>query len=141
MKPKTRQQNERRTRFRFAIPRELRYKIVEDGTLIASGTGQTIDIGSRGLAFAAERQLKPGAFVEVSISWPVLLDETLPMRLIVFGRVLRSVGRMTVCSVQKYEFRTQARTVEPAAPRSDGMLRRWADGLRKGSPKVSHAGA
>jgi hypothetical protein len=142
MEPYKRHQNERRTKFRFAIPRELRYKIIQDGTMIASGTGETIDMGSGGVAFAADQRLKPGAFVEVSISWPVLLDQTLPMRLIVFGRVLRSMERKTVCSVDKYEFRTQARNL-PAdkAPRSDGLLQRWAGGSRKDSPKTSLAGA
>ncbi len=142
MQPKNNRQNERRIKFRFAIQRELRYKVLEDGTMIASGTGLTIDVGSGGLAFAAEQPSKPGAFVEVSISWPALLDQTCPMRLIVFGRVLRSGGRKTVCSVDKYEFRTQARTVQAAAaPRSDGMLQRWAAGIRKEALKVSQAGA
>jgi hypothetical protein len=142
MEPKKWRQNDRRTKFRFAIPRELRYKMIEDGTMIASGTGQTINMGSGGVAFAAEQQLKPGAFVEVSISWPVLLDETCPMRLIVFGRVLRSVGRKTVCSVHKYEFRTQARNdQDAAATRSDGMLQRWAEAFRKEALRAGHAGA
>jgi hypothetical protein len=142
MEPKIREQNERRSKYRFSIQRELRYKVVEDGTMIASGTGHTIDVGSGGVAFAAERHLKPGAFVELSIGWPVLLDDTCLMRLIVFGRVLRSLGRKTVCSVDKYEFRTQARTIQPAAaPRNDGMLQRWADGIRKETLKLSQAEA
>jgi hypothetical protein len=141
MEPKINEQNERRIKFRFEIQRDLRYKVVEDETTIASGTGQTINVGSGGVAFAAEQQLKPGAFVEISISWPVLLDETCLMRLIVFGRVLRSAGGTTACSVDKYEFRTQARTVQPAAaPRRDGMLQRWADGIRKETLKASQAG-
>ena len=140
MELKSGKQNERRTKFRFEIERELRYKVVEDGTMISSGTGHTINVGSGGVAFAAEQQLTPGAFVELSIGWPVLLDETCLMRLIVFGRVLRSVGRKTVCSVDKYEFRTQSRSVQPAAaPRSDSMLQRWADGIRKEAMKSSLA--
>jgi hypothetical protein len=142
MEPKISEHNERRIKFRFAIERELRYKVVEDGTMISSGTGQTINVGSGGVAFSAEQQLKPGAFVEVSISWPALLDETCMMRLIVFGRVLRSAGRETVCSVDKYEFRTQARSVQPdAPPRSDKMLQRWADGIRKEALKASQTPA
>ena len=138
MEPKTNEQNERRNKFRFGIERELRYKVVEDETMILCGTGQTVNVGSRGVAFAAEQQLKPGSFVELSISWPMLLDETCLMRLIVFGRVLRSVGRRTVCSVDKYEFRTQARSVQPAAaPRSDAMLQRGAEGIRKEDLKAS----
>jgi len=140
MEPKTKRDNERRSKFRFGIQRELRYKVLEDGAMIASGTGQTVNMGSGGVAFSAEHQLKPGAFVEVSISWPVLLDQTCPMRLIVFGRVLRSAGKKNVCSVDKYEFRTQARTFQAASvPRSDGMLQRWAEGIRKEAMKASEA--
>jgi PilZ domain len=142
MEPRKVQQNERRTKFRFEMPRDLRYKVVEDETITAFGTGQTIDMGSGGVAFVAEQELKPGAFVEISISWPVLLDKTLPMRLIVFGRVLRSVGCKTVCSIHRYEFRTQAQNAQaPTAQRSDGMLQRWAEGFRKGALKTSQAGA
>ena len=55
-----------------------------------------------------------------------------PMRLIVFGRILRCTGRKAVCTIDKYEFRTQARTVQTTpAIRADTMLQRWADGMRK----------
>jgi len=141
MEPKTSQPVDRRSKYRFSIKRELRYKILEHGAMIGSGTGHSIDLGSGGMAFAAEHPLKPGAFVEVSISWPVLLDQTCPMRLIVFGRVLRSSEQRNVCSIDKYEFRTQARTCQGAAvPRSDGMLQRWAEGIRKESVKAAEAG-
>jgi len=142
MVQKITKQNERRSKSRFVIQRELRYKMLEDGATIASGTGQTLNIGSGGVAFIAEQQLIAGAFVEVSISWPVLLDQTCPMRLIVFGRVLRSSGKRNVCSIDKYEFRTQARNFQPAVvPRNDGMLQRWAEGIRKESLKGSEMGA
>ena len=142
MELKIRHQNERRSNFRFAIQREVRYKMLEDGAMAASGTGQTINLGSGGVAFAAEQPLTPGAFVEVSISWPVLLDQTCLMRLVGFGRVLRSSGKKTICSIDKYEFRTQARTFQAdAVPRSDAMLQRWAEGIRKESLKSSEAGA
>jgi hypothetical protein len=141
MQSRTRDQNDRRSKFRFSIQREIRYKVLEDGAMIASGTGHSINVGSGGVAFAAEHPLKVGAFVQVSISWPVLLDQTCPMRLIVLGRVLRSSGNKHVCSIHKYEFRTQARTFQATAtPRSDGMLQRWAEGIRKESLKTSEAG-
>jgi len=128
---------ERRSKHRFGIQRELRYKLLEDDRIVASGLGNTIDIGSGGVAVATECRLKPGALVELAVSWPVLLDETCPMRLIVFGRVLRSSGRMAACTIDKYEFRTQARTFQPAAAvHSDSMLQRWADGMRKDTLKA-----
>jgi len=80
--------------------------------------------------------------VELSISWPVLLDESCPMRLIVFGRVLRCTSRKAVCSIEKYEFRTQARTYQQTTTiRTDTMLQRWADGIRKENLRTSLAGA
>ena len=64
------------------------------------------------------------------------------MRLIVFGRVQRSSDMKAVCSVDKYEFRTQSRTYQPVMPgRTDSMLQRWADGFRRESLKVREISA
>src|SRR5450631_2755578 len=103
---------ERRSKFRFDIERDLRYKMAKDGVVVATGSGQTINMGSGGLAFLADQPIKPGAYLEISISWPVLLDATCPMRLIVFGQALRCTGRKAVCTIEKYEFRTQSRTFQ-----------------------------
>src|ERR1022692_3869655 len=135
---------DRRKKFRFPIHRELRYKLLDDGVLRGAGTGQSVNMGSGGVAFTIDQELRPGAYIELSISWPVLLDDTCPMRFIVFGRVLRSVGRKSVCTIDKYEFRTQARTLQAApAVRHDSMLQRWADGMRKDTvkPRVATATA
>lgn len=118
---------DRRKKSRFPIRRELRYKLLDNGNIVDSGVGQTINMGSGGIAFSIDHSLKPTAFIELSISWPVLLDNTCPMRMIVFGRVMRSAERKTVCTIDKYEFRTQARTFQAAGVmRSDSMLQRWA---------------
>lgn len=127
---------ERRTKIRFPIHRELRYKLLEDDTIVAAGGGETLDISSGGVGMSIDQPLAVGAFIEISISWPVLLDETCPMRLIVFGRVVRAEGNRAACTIDKYEFRTQARRLQIASPiRSDSMLQRWADGFRKETVK------
>jgi hypothetical protein len=137
-----RKENDRRNKFRFAIQRDVRYKFAVDGMVTASGLGQTVDIGSGGVAFVTEQPLPGGGLIELSISWPMLLDDTCPMRFIVFGRVLRCAGRKAVCTIDRYEFRTQARTQQASlSTRTDGMLQRWADGLRKESLKTSAMGA
>ena len=62
------------------------------------------------------------------------------MRLVVFGRLLRCTGLTAVCTIDKYEFRTQSRTVQTTvAIRSDAMLNRWVDGMRKDTLKASGA--
>ena len=137
----TNTENDRRGKFRFAMERDVRYKVAADGAVVAAGSGQTINLCSGGVAFVTEQPLAAGGLVELSISWPVLLDETCPMRFIVFGRILRCNGRKTVCSIDKYEFRTSARTFQASVTtRGDGMLHRWADGIRKESMKVGAAG-
>ena len=138
----TKKDDDRRSKFRFAMERNVRYKVAEDGVVVAAGSGQTINMCSNGVAFVSEHPLTPGGLVELSISWPVLLDETCPMRFIVFGRILRCNGRKAVCSIDKYEFRTSARTFQASVTtRGDGMLHRWADGIRKESLKTNVAGA
>jgi hypothetical protein len=136
----TKKENDRRSKFRFAMERDVRYRVAEDGVVVAAGSGHTINMCSGGVAFVTEQPLKPGGFVELSISWPVLLGETCAMRFIVFGRILRCNGRRTVCSIDKYEFRTSARTFQASVTtRGDGMLHRWVEGVRKESLKVGAA--
>jgi hypothetical protein len=131
---------ERRSKARFPFQREARYKLLEENTIVAVGMCETLDMSSSGVAFNGRQQLKEGAFIELSISWPVLLDENCPMRLIVFGRIRRSAENKTVCTIDKYEFRTQARAFQATAPvRSDSMLQRWADGFRRESLKTREA--
>jgi hypothetical protein len=118
---------ERRSKARFPMQREMRYKLLDGETLIGSGAGTTCNMSSGGVAFQVDRPLRTGAFVELSISWPVQLDNGCPMRLIVFGKVVRTGLNRAACTVEKYEFRTQARTIQFVAPaRVDGTLLRWA---------------
>src|SRR5258706_15045516 len=95
----TKKSTERRTKYRFEMQRELRYNLTGDGIPSVAGTGRTINLCSAGVAFEAEHEMPPRGFVELSISWPVLLDDSCPMRLIVFGRVLRAAGQSAVCSI------------------------------------------
>ena len=97
-------------------------------------------MASAGMAFLTEGQIAAGSFIELSISWPVLLEGSCPMRLIVFGRVVRGSGRKTACTVDKYEFRTQARVPRQVVSiRNDTMLQRWAGNIRKESVKAVSA--
>jgi PilZ domain len=131
---------ERRKKARFQMNRELRYKVVEDGLTVASGTGTTLDVGSGGVAFLIEQELPTGACVELSISWPVLLHNTCAIRLIVVGRVVRSTSCVSACKVDKYEFRTQARAVRPIVPlQTSVMLQRMAANVRKDNLKIINA--
>jgi hypothetical protein len=129
--------NDRRTKSRFQIRRELRYKVLGKGKALQSGVGSTVDIGSGGVAFHADQPLAPGTSVELSISWPALLDEVCPTRLSVVGRVLRVDGRQAVCTVDKHEFRTQGMLRISTLVQNDPVLQR----SMVGGPRSSSAGA
>ena len=128
---------ERRKKTRFPMTRELRYKILEDESIVESGLGATLDMGSGGVLFQTDHQLPIGTFIELSISWPVLLENSCPMRFIAFGRLLRSTGCVSACTIDKYEFRTQARAPLLLVPaRTDSKLQRWAGNIRKETMKA-----
>ena len=119
---------DRRNKLRFSFNRELRYKLLEDDTIIAAGEGETIDMSSGGVAFRTNKALPAGSLIELSISWPALLYDSCPMRLVVFGRVARRADSVAACTVEKWEFRTgsrQATTVIPIG--TDSRLMRWLE--------------
>jgi hypothetical protein len=127
---------DRRVKSRFPIQRDLRYRLMQDGRTIESGSGKTVDMGSGGVAFTLDRTLAAGIFIELSISWPVELDNGTPMRLVVLGRVLRCQEGLAACTVDKYEFRTQARSSQPGGGLRGSLLPpRWADRIAKQSSK------
>src|SRR6202789_4711314 len=80
---------DRRNKLRFPFNRELRYKLLENDTIIAAGEGEPIDMSRGGVAFRTNKALTTGSLIELSISWPALLYDSCPMRLVVFGRVAR----------------------------------------------------
>jgi hypothetical protein len=108
---KERFQKDRRTKCRFPMQRELRFKMFQNDRLVFTGVGHTVDISSSGVAFEA-RGVKTGYQVELSIGWPVLLDETCRVRLIVLGRVVRAGQGIAACTLDRYEFRTQSRVTQ-----------------------------
>jgi hypothetical protein len=117
-----------RTKRRFAINREVRYKLLQDDRIIATGQGETIDIGSGGIAFRTDIVLTAGNYIELSISWPALLDNNCPMRLVVYGKVVRGSDSMAACTVEKWEFRTGSRQATPVIPlRIDNRMIRWIE--------------
>jgi hypothetical protein len=90
-------------------------------------------MGSRGVAFRADQPLAAGTSVELSISWPALLDEVCPMRLSVSGRLLRVEGGIAVCTVEKYEFRTQGAAQPSTLVERAAALQSWLVGARPGA--------
>lgn len=125
----------------FSIVRDVRYRLLDDNTVADYGAGETIDMGSGGVSFSTGQQLKEGCFIELSINWPVLLDDICPMHLMVYGQVVRSCCSQATCTVDRYEFRTRARLTLARPNRVDAAFQRWVEGLRKVETKAHACGA
>ena len=99
---------DRRYNRRYDIPLELRWKRIRRGKVIEVGTGRTVDLSSGGILFRAEKSLPLGERIELSIAWPVLVDNFPRLQLIVSGMVVRSTGKQNAIRMIQHEFRTVA---------------------------------
>ena len=99
---------DRRQGRRYSIQMELRWRLIRRRKLLNSGGGCTVDLSSAGIMFDAGRPLPAGLDVELSIAWPVLLNDKSPMQLAVSGRIIRSHGNIVAIRMVQHEFRTVA---------------------------------
>ncbi|HEY1183292.1 MAG TPA: PilZ domain-containing protein [Bryobacteraceae bacterium] len=102
-------ERERRNKRRFQIEQEVRYKMLYGQRIAETGNGKTINISSGGVWFTTECMLTTGMPVELSMTWPVLLNDNCPMKLMIYGCVVRSNERGAAVAIERYEFRTQGR--------------------------------
>jgi hypothetical protein len=98
---------ERRQKRRFQIEQDVRYKMLYGQRIAETGVGRTQNISSNGVWFTTENILTAGMPVELSMNWPVLLNDSCPMKLMIYGCVVRSTDRGAAVAIERYEFRTQ----------------------------------
>ena len=65
-------------------------------------------MSSRGIAFTADRELPVGSSIEISMRWPVALQNGWPLKIVVKGRIVRRVGVLVACTIERFAFRTEA---------------------------------
>jgi|SRR6185437_7337956 len=116
-------ERERRTKRRFQIEQEVRYKMLYGQRIAETGSGRTMNISSGGVWFTTETMLTSGMPIELSMNWPVLLNDSCPMKLMIYGCVVRSNDKGAAVAIERYEFRTQGRTMQPAAMTAAPELR------------------
>jgi hypothetical protein len=114
---------ERRTKRRFHIDQEVRYKMLYGQRIAETGTGRTFNISSGGVWFSTESMLTSGMPVELSMNWPVLLNDSCPMKLMIYGCVVRSNEKGCAVAIERYEFRTAGRGFQQPTATSPVELR------------------
>ncbi len=107
-------ERERRLKRRFQIEQEVRYKMLYGQRIAETGTGKTSNISSSGVWFTTDSMLTTGMPIELSMNWPVLLNDSCPMKLMIYGCVVRSNEKGAAVAIERYEFRTQGRVFAQA---------------------------
>jgi hypothetical protein len=98
----------RRKKRRFTIELAVKYRVLDENYPAQSGTGRTVNISSSGIWFTTEAPLRANLPVELSMNWPALLNDVCPMKLVIFGTVVRSDEKGAALAIGQYEFRTRA---------------------------------
>lgn len=112
---------ERRTKRRFLIEQDVKYKMLYGQRIAETGGGRTVNISSGGIWFTTENMLTTGMPIEITMSWPVLLNDTCPMKLMIYGCVVRSNNKGAAVAIERYEFRTQGRSLQPQPAITNGV--------------------
>ena len=108
-------QSDRRHSDRFPIEREVRFRVLNKRGGEETGDGKTLNISSSGVLFTSEQMLLPGRRLELSISWPIQLNDLVPLKLVARGRIVRFEQGLAAIEIQQYEFRTQSNAVAARA--------------------------
>ena len=92
---------------RFPVSWAVDYRTLDtDPGREIRGTGETIDISSTGVLFTADHELPLGHSVELSIRWPVLRYQSVPVVLTVVGEVVRTETGAAAVTVRRRSFLT-----------------------------------
>jgi hypothetical protein len=96
---------ERRSYRRYPIALDVEYKLLTAGGGEQIGIGKTVNISSVGLLFVATDDLPVRRLIEVLIDWPFLKKGGRPLKVVMYGRVIRSDGKVVAVQVGRPEFR------------------------------------
>jgi DNA-binding NarL/FixJ family response regulator len=124
---------DRRTNARFPSRLAVSYQALEHPFLSGVATGETLNISSKGLLFTTEEALQPGQLLQVSVDWPAMLDNQVPLKLVAEGRIVRNINGQAAMRIDKYEFRIR-RIRNPATATGDPAKNKPPFG---GSPNVT----
>ncbi|HXA52647.1 MAG TPA: PilZ domain-containing protein [Candidatus Acidoferrum sp.] len=90
---------------RYRMVTTLRYRAFRQAAVTCSGSGQTIDMSSGGIAIEIGRVLDPGTEMELVLDWTGLYHGKRKMRLFIWGEVVRSEEQSTAVRILSHEFR------------------------------------
>src|SRR5439155_1701076 len=106
--------DDRRCSNRMPIERDVRYKVLGGKKSVKQvGTGKTLNMSSGGVLFTTETTLPEGERIELGrptdrqLNPLAQLNDTLPLKLVALGRLVRTDETSAAISIERYEFKTR----------------------------------
>ena len=104
---------ERRSHARYPIELDVRYNGSWKQGVPHEGSGKTRDFSSGGIFFSTNqrlpKRLPKGCRVELFINWPILLEGTCLLQLVITGKIVRSFRDGVAVTILNHKFRTRRR--------------------------------
>jgi hypothetical protein len=126
--------DERRSKIRYPLDLNVRFRFLS-GLSGFSGVGHTINLSSSGiLVFSkhiALHEISAGAGLKMTIEWPFLLDDRIPLQLFAVGRMLRRGSSTFAATFDRHQFRTMSVSRQPPADMGGNVIE-WRPDAVKG---------
>ena len=97
---------DRRSASRYPLVLSLQYKVIREGRVERRGSGSTVNVSSHGVLFDADDRLPALSPIELALHWPVLLQGSCGLKLVMRGRIIRADSRAIAMIADFREFRT-----------------------------------
>ena len=95
----------RRVSQRWEFTRELNFSY-QNGHEICLGSGRAKDLSESGIRFENDHYVPEGREIELHISWPIMLQNTCPLVLVIRGPLVRLDRHGAVVHIEYCEFQT-----------------------------------
>jgi hypothetical protein len=94
----------------YPIVAEIDYRLVGPRGMLARGSGKTIGISRTTVLFQSNDTVPEGSRIEMFVPWPVRLNGTVPLNLVIDGTTVRSRNECVNLAIHQYEFRTRCQS-------------------------------
>ena len=91
----------------YPIKADLDCLLLDASGVLERGHGQTQAMSRSSVWLESDLALRLGVLVELGITWPVRLDNKVPLRLIIYGRTVSVDGKYAKVEILRHEFRTR----------------------------------
>ena len=91
---------------RYPLSLALKY-VAAWPAAVRNGVGETVWMSGQELAYLAQGPACVGDKVALYIEWPVLLQDEVPLQLIVTAQIVQRSGLLNIAKMTRHEFRTR----------------------------------